>query len=477
MRASFSRMPHLNPMPRRPGQTFSRKMRILLALSVAGCSAGGDPLPGGPVVVLPGGGTPSPTPTPTPTSTPAGPNYGAVSNMPDGFNAAFYAARNPDVVAAKMDMFEHYKWWGKAEGRAPYEGWKAGDLVVAGGVSGEPASIPSNFNVDDWLVPSWGSGKIADTGRPDDVGAFRFICNPSHNAYNDPIIYPGKKNASHLHTFFGNTKADENSTYESLRKTGDSTCNNALNRSAYWIPAMMTPAGKVVMPDFISIYYKRRPSDDPECLKKALRGCVGLPRGLRYVFGYNMNNPVASNGFHINCQGPGAVSGHFPNIPEAARNCPSGAQIGAIIGAPDCWDGKNLDSPDHRSHMAYQSYGNWGYAKCPSTHPYMIPTFTLGAWYTTDDTLDRSGSTAPDTRTWHFSSDRMAGMPWQTPGSTFHADWFGAWDDGVMKMWTEACIDKLLSCSGGDLGNGKQLKMYDGFQWTANPRLVDAPRI
>jgi len=41
-----------------------------------------------------------------------------------------------------------------------------------------------------------------------------------------------------------------------------------------------------------------------------------------------------------------------------------------------------------------------------------------------------------------------------------------------MKMWTDHCINKLLSCSGGDLGNGKQLKMFAGFSWTAKPHVV-----
>jgi hypothetical protein len=61
------------------------------------------------------------------------------------------------------------------------------------------------------------------------------------------------------------------------------------------------------------------------------------------------------------------------------------------------------------------------------------------------------------------------------PGSTGHADWFGAWDDTVMKMWSDNCVNKLLNCSGGDLGNGLQLKMFSGFSWTANPRVVDPP--
>jgi hypothetical protein len=69
----------------------------------------------------------------------------------------------------------------------------------------------------------------------------------------------------------------------------------------------------------------------------------------------------------------------------------------------------------------------------------------------------------------------MAGMPMMKPGTSFHADWFGAWDDSVINMWAANCVDKLLNCSGGDLGNGWQLKMFSGFSWSANPRIVNAP--
>src|SRR3569833_1805911 len=37
---------------------------------------------------------------------------------------------------------------------------------------------------------------------------------------------------------------------------------------------------------------------------------------------------------------------------------------------PTCWDGKNLDSPDHMSHMSYPETGTFeSGGPCPSTHP------------------------------------------------------------------------------------------------------------
>jgi hypothetical protein len=244
-----------------------------------------------------------------------------------------------------------------------------------------------------------------------------------------------------------------------------------VNRSAYWMPALLDGKGNVVRPDFVSIYYKQRPASDPivsNPLHASYMGqAVPLPNGLRFIFGWDPTgvNSAKTGAAYFNCQGPSARSGHYATLPTALANCPAGNQLGAVIEAPNCWDGKRLDSSDHRSHVAYAS------GKCPTTHPYVIPAFTMGAWYS----VERSD----DTSLWELSSDHMA--PGQPKGYTFHADWFGAWDNTVQSMWWQNCINKLLNCSGGDLGNGKQLKgaqqpIYNGIPMWKNPqRLVPIP--
>ena len=59
-------------------------------------------------------------------------------------------------------------------------------------------------------------------------------------------------------------------------------------------------------------------------------------------------------------------------------------------------------------------------------------------------------------------------------GTTLHFDYFEAWDSGVKAMWMANCIGKKLNCSGGDLGNGKQLKgaSQPAYGWkNPNPRV------
>jgi Domain of unknown function (DUF1996)/GDSL-like Lipase/Acylhydrolase family len=320
--------------------------------------------------------------------------------------------------------------------------------VASSAVAQGVPSLPSNFDVKAWIAP--GDKGLNIDRNSDPVGAFRFLCHASHNAYDDPIVYPGKPGASHLHTFFGNTKANAHSTYESLRKEGNGTCDGGpLNRSAYWVPAMMNGKGQVVMPDYITVYYK------------ALPGTRDLPRGLRMLFGHDMAtgafaDPYGPKSVWV-CQG--AASETIP------ANCPPGQQITGRLNTPDCWDGKNLDSPNHRSHMAYST--QWSKQVCPPSHPVRLPQFSIAAFYTTDADLPR----------WHLSSDRMPGMAPRAPGTTFHSDWFGAWDDPTMAAWMANCINKKLSCVAGELGDGRQLKRPATFKWAANPRLVNAPAI
>lgn len=318
------------------------------------------------------------------------------------------------------------------------------------------APIASDFDPLTGLASAWGTGAIPQSASPDFVGAFRFICGAGQILRDDPIMYPCQPGASHLHQFYGNLEANAFSTFDSLRKSGKSTCANgnvAVNRSAYWTPAMLDGKGNVVQPDWEAVYYKRRPLNDPKCSRtsgdpQAEGDCVPIPNGIQFIFGWDPAKPDVKTPDYFNCDGPGATGGHYPDIPTAAAFCPVGSQILATLDAPSCWDGKNLDSPDHRSHMAFPGYGSWGYLKCPDTHPYVIPTFHLAIAY--------SIAAGDDLTKWSLASDTMA-PPGSPAGFTLHGDYKEAWDESAKEMWTKGCVDGLLNCSGGDLGNGKQI--------------------
>lgn len=329
--------------------------------------------------------------------------------------------------------------------------------------------IASNFDREPLIVPGYdhGTSKIPLSASPDVLGAFRFICTAGQMNYDDPILFPGSKGASpHLHQWYGNSDGDYSSAYPSLRGSGESTCSNKLNRSAYWIPALMNADGKVITPDYMSIYYKRRPASDPQCLKEATNGCVPLPTGLRLVSGYDMKRMGDAQPenitFYHRCISPNKPSIHRKTLADAISDCGGAGQIMSTINFGSCWNGQ-IDSADHRSHVVHPKYNDQGYEQCPSTHPYVIPELTQQIAYTIE---------AGDGDVW-FSSDRMNGMT-MTGGSTFHADYIEAWDPPTRETWERECLNKKLNCADGELGDGTMLKR-GGLTYKAAQRLVTPP--
>ncbi len=335
---------------------------------------------------------------------------------------------------------------------------------------GGVASVASGLDVDLLLEPS----AIPRSSAPDNVGAFRFLCGPGQISNDDPIVYPGQPGAAHLHQFFGNLGANAHSTYESLRSSGESTCQNDLNRSAYWMPAMLDGKGNVVRPDFVSIYYKRRPVSDPFCTTAA-KGCVGTPRGLRFVFGWDQTRPGEAQPennklFNFKCvQVWTPTTAAFPDMVEPMKVCKPGQWLSATINSPECWNGVDLDSKDHRSHLADMVRNRTsGKLSCPAMYPWIIPQFTMSVGYSIE---------AGDEATlWSLASDHMLPPALRRPGASLHSDYFEAWQDEIRLRWEAGCIDKLLNCSDGDLGDGQIMargKHYPAPK--AAPRLVPSP--
>lgn len=335
-------------------------------------------------------------------------------------------------------------------------------------VAGEVEVVKSGLFVAKLLE----GNRIPPSAAPDVVGAFRFLCGAGQISNDDPIVYPGKPGAAHLHQFFGNLDANAHSTYESLRKRGESTCQNDLNRSAYWMPAMLDGKGNVVRPDFVSVYYKRRPASDPFCTT-AGKGCVRIPRGLRFIFGWDQTRPTErqpENNVHFNfkcVQVWTPTTAAFADMVEPMKVCKPGQWLSATISTPECWNGKDLDTNDHRSHVSDMIRNRTtGQNACPATHPYIIPQFTMGVAYSIE--------AGDDPTMWRLSSDHMA--PGDVAGSTFHSDWFGAWEDDVLERWQAGCIDKMLNCSDGDLGDGAIMVRGPHYPpGKAKPRLVPVP--
>ena len=155
-----------------------------------------------------------------------------------------------------------------------------------GGV--QPGNQP-RYNVASIPAPARGSSTfdVGGTGQwpyqtPGETsGAFRTRCDMSHFNRDDSLVYPGQVGRAHLHMYFGNTGSTANSTPESIRTTGNSTCRGGIaNRSTYWVPAVIdTASGNVMRMMYADVYYKTG------YLGVRNEDVKPIPQGLRMIAG------------------------------------------------------------------------------------------------------------------------------------------------------------------------------------------------
>jgi hypothetical protein len=75
--------------------------------------------------------------------------------------------------------------------------------------------------------------------------------------------------------------------------------------------------------------------------------------------------PKTGDAANVNCGSPDGQE-----LPSGF--CDGG--IRSVITFPTCWDGKNLDSPDHQAHLSYPESGTFDNGgPCPATHPVKVP--------------------------------------------------------------------------------------------------------
>jgi hypothetical protein len=214
-------------------------------------------------------------------------------------------------------------------------------------------------------------------------------CGFSHRNNDDPIAFPGRPGRSHNHTYVGNRTVDAHSTPASLRG-GPSSCGDLGDSSAYWTPTLYVD-GDPVQPLVGLAYYVKRTSTAMQAFPVGLKMIAGDPDATR-----PQNTGIVGWG----CGGVGSPI-RFATVPR----CGDHHTLQLRVNFPDCWNGDNLDSADHKRHMAYGREG-----RCPSTHPVAVPTITLIFLY------------PPISGTAQISSGRYAA----------HADFIHGWDQNVL---------------------------------------------
>ncbi len=251
---------------------------------------------------------------------------------------------------------------------------------------------------------------------------FKPKCEYSHSLADDPIVLPDQPGASHLHDFFGNTGTNASSVPYTLRNSGETTCDDPLDKAAYWTPAILND-GTHVKPRVVDAYYQVFPSHTSE-------GIEAFPYNFRMVFGDSNARKPQGWRFLWQCRGKD-TSGRSVRIDaDTPPTCPDGSHLAIRILSPSCWDGVNHDSPDHKSHMAYLVNG-----KCPATHPVPTPTIHLQVrWGDFSGDPARNFPGGPDIT---LASGGVYGL---------HADFMNGWDQPHLKERISTCLVGTQNC-------------------------------
>ncbi len=283
--------------------------------------------------------------------------------------------------------------------------------LVAGCATAEGRSAPADTSGAAHhhvhLDTSNGQPDRVITGPQGERGQFVVECRFSHQAPDDPIVYPGAPGASHEHLFFGNTTTDAASTLASLQ-AGGTTCDQQLDRAAYWAPALYD-AGREVPAVKSTAYYRAGLDVDPTTVQP-------YPPGLAMIAGSAA--ATAAQPVEVVAWTCG-TSGTRDATPPS---CPPDRGLRMIVTFPDCWNGRDLDVADHHAHLAYSHGG-----RCPSDHPVPIPQLQFSVEY------DHHGPPG--------ALSLASG-----PITSGHADFVNAWDETKLATEVALCLHRNVVC-------------------------------
>lgn len=256
------------------------------------------------------------------------------------------------------------------------------------------------------LAASPGDVTLTDLRRLEPVN-FLTVCKFSHRKADDPIVFPGRPGLSHGHTFVGNESTDAFSTPKSLR-AASTTCDRAEDTAAYWAPTLLVD-NQPVTPVEATVYYRRR----------TIQRVRAFPQGLEMVAGDS--HSMAPQSLRVTWWDCGDRAGVAPS--STVPTCPDarGSSLRLHVRFPDCWNGRQLDSPDHKSHMAYSSRG-----RCDALHAVAVPSLSITMQYPV------AGGVGVELS----SMGQFSG----------HADFVNAWQQGELERLVDYCLNALRIC-------------------------------
>ncbi len=287
-------------------------------------------------------------------------------------------------------------------------------------------------------------------------GTFTSECGVNENGLfnsDNVIAAPGVANgAHHFHDYIGNQATNAFSSDEELARA-ETSCVDQGDRSSYYWPVLRLQngtqeqdanspgggiegnVGEIVTPKEVTLTFVGNPQGEVTAMPRLLRIITGDAKSF-------VNGPANANA-SWSCTG-------FEDrqLKDKYPLCPQGSDVVRTFNFQSCWDGRNTDSANHRTHMAFvDAEGN-----CPAGFE-PVPQLVQRIVYDVDaPSLEDGGKTTP-----LFAVDSF---PEQLHKPiTDHGDFINVFDEDLMDEMVD-CINEGRTCGSGagggdgDGGNG-----------------------
>ncbi|MBZ6111272.1 MULTISPECIES: DUF1996 domain-containing protein [Streptomyces] len=202
---------------------------------------------------------------------------------------------------------------------------------------------------------------LAANGDGGSTGSFTAVCGVNeNNLFNSDnlIVAPGVDNgAHHTHDYVGNQNNNAFSSDDELAGA-DTSCQNQGDKSTYYWPVLRLQdgtqefdandlgggaegnVGKILKAAEAEIKFVGNQQSDVVAMPKFLRIITGDAKAF--------TNGVANANSSFSCTG-------FEDrqVTDKYVLCPEGSQVVRTSNFQSCWDGQNIDSANHRDHVAF----------------------------------------------------------------------------------------------------------------------------